>query len=158
MIILGLDPGLARTGFGLIDFKDEPVYKSCGIISTPANQPLADRLTQLGQDLTKLIEQYKPDYAAVEELYFGNNKKTAIAVSHARGVLLYLLRQHHIPIHSFTPLQIKSQLTGYGAADKQQIQYVVTSQLKLTTPPEPDDAADALACALCLATNKLPLH
>jgi len=158
MIILGLDPGLARTGFGLVSLTNQPTYIACGIISTPADQPLADRLSQLGRDLTKLITQHQPDRAVVEELFFGNNKKTAIAVSHARGVLIYILRQHHIPIQSLTPLQVKSQLTGYGAATKEQIQSVVTNQLSLISIPQPDDAADALACALCTVPTKLPLR
>ncbi len=105
----------------------------------------------MAQDLTALIEDTRPDIAVVEKIFFGNNSKTAIITAQARGVLLYVLRQHHITVESLTPLQIKSRLTGYGAAQKQQVQTVVTTLLKLDTVPQPDDAADALAAALCFA-------
>ncbi len=151
MIVLGLDPGIARTGFGVIDTNAPELFIRCGIISTPAHTGVEDRLLQLGEDLTQIITDAKPDTAVVESIFFGNNKKTAMLTAQARGVLLYILRQHHITIESLTPLQIKSRLTGYGSASKEQIQSVVTQQLKLTAIPKPDDAADALAAALSIA-------
>ncbi len=149
MVILGLDPGIARTGFGVIDTSRSNLYVQCGCLTTPAHEALEDRLLLLYQDTVSLLSQYKPDLAVVEEIFFGKNKTTALLTAHARGVLLKALREHSIPIESLTPLQIKSRLTGYGAAKKQQVQYVVQQQLKLSAVPQPDDAADALAAALC---------
>lgn len=151
MVVLGLDPGIARTGFGLINTEREPLFIRCGCLTTPAHDAEADRLESIGRDLVTLIATHRPDAAVVETVFFGNNAKTAMRTAETRGVLLYVLRQHHIPVHSLTPLQIKSRLTGYGAADKRQVQHVITQRLHLTTPPEPDDAADALAAALCIA-------
>lgn len=148
MIILGLDPGLARTGFGVIDMGREARYIRCGLLTTPQNLTLEDRLTMLGSNLEQLITETKPDHAVVEQVFFGANAKTAFLTAQARGVLLYVLRQHHIPVEHATPLQIKSRLSGYGAADKQQVQHLVTQRLGLDTIPQPDDAADALAAAL----------
>lgn len=107
-----------------------------------------DRLSLLGTDLQKLIAEVKPDVAVVEQIFFGANSKTAMLTAQARGVLLYVLRQHHVSVESLTPLQIKSRLTGYGSANKQQVQAMVTKQLNLSDIPQPDDAADALAAAL----------
>lgn len=153
MIIIGLDPGIARTGYGVLNTNQPQIFTQCGCLTTPANQPLADRLVTLGQNLTAIINQTSPDVAAIEEVFFGANVKTAMLTAQARGVLLYTLRQRNISIHSFTPLQIKSRLTGYGQASKQQVQALVASRLNLNTAPQPDDAADALAAALCLADN-----
>lgn len=149
MIILGLDPGLARTGFGVLDTNKKNLFVRCGCITTPATQTIADRLSILGQDLAALIAATKPDRAIVEEIFFGNNKKTAMITAQARGVALYILREHHISIRSITPLQIKSRLCGFGQATKQQVQKMVVARLGLTTTPQPDDAADGLAAALC---------
>lgn len=149
MVILGLDPGLARTGFGVVDMGRQPQYIRCGCLTTPRNLDLADRLSMLGQDLAALVEETHPQRAVVEEVYFGKNVKTAFMTAQARGVLLYVLRRHHIPVEHVTPLQVKSRLTGYGNADKQQVQRLVKERLNLSTAPEPDDAADALAAALC---------
>jgi crossover junction endodeoxyribonuclease RuvC len=151
MIILGLDPGIARTGFGVIDTAKSEKFVRCGCITTPENQPMEDRLVMLADDITALIADTRPDMAIVEQIFFGNNSKTAIITAQARGVLLYVLRNHHITVESLTPLQIKSRLTGYGSADKEQIQAVVTQQLHLSSIPKPDDAADALAAALCFS-------
>lgn len=148
MIVLGLDPGLARTGYGVIEYASEPRFISCGCLTTPAHTDTADRLATLGQDLQILLDKFKPDQAVVETVLFGNNVKTAMMTAETRGVLLFVLRQKHIPVQSLTPLQIKSRLTGYGAADKQQVQRLVTTRLGLTQAPQPDDAADALAGAL----------
>lgn len=152
MIVLGLDPGIARTGFGVIDTsaKSTSPYMRSGCLTTPKNQSPEDRLLMLSNDLEELINTVRPDIAVVESVFFGNNKKTAIITAQARGVLLCTLRKHHIPVESLTPLQIKSRITGYGSAPKEQIQAVVTQQLNLSAVPQPDDAADALAAALCV--------
>lgn len=150
MIILGLDPGIARTGYGVIDTSAQSLFHSCGCLTTPAHDSAPDRLSSLADNLDALIKQVKPRRAVVEDIFFGVNAKTAISTAQARGVLLYVLNQHHIPITSFTPLQIKSRLCGYGRATKQQMQDQVKAQLKLDSIPKPDDAADGLAAALCL--------
>lgn len=149
MIILGLDPGLARTGFGVIDMNREAQYIRCGLLTTPKNFTLEDRLHMLGSDLEQLIADTRPGHAVVEQVFFGANAKTAFLTAQARGVLLYVLRQNQIPVEHLTPLQIKSRLSGYGTADKQQVQRLVMQRLNLTNLPQPDDAADALAAALC---------
>jgi crossover junction endodeoxyribonuclease RuvC len=156
MVIIGLDPGLARTGFGAIDTERANPYLRCGCLTTPAGQGVAERLQSIGQDLTTLIAEIKPQLAVVETVFFGTNAKTAMLTAETRGVLLYVLRQNNIPVRSLTPLQIKSRLTGYGQADKHQVQHLVTRRLHLTVPPQPDDAADALAAALCVADE--PIH
>ncbi|MEX1112253.1 MAG: crossover junction endodeoxyribonuclease RuvC [Candidatus Andersenbacteria bacterium] len=148
MIILGLDPGIARTGFGVLDTNSTDLFVRCGCLTTPQHETEEDRLLMLGEDLEQLVTDTRPDLAVVEKIFFGNNSKTAIITAQARGVLLYILRKHHITIESLTPLQIKSRLTGYGAAKKEQIQAAVTQQLHLSAIPQPDDAADALAAAL----------
>ncbi len=154
MIILGLDPGLARTGFGLINMKQpqSPEYIACGCLTTPQHLSTEDRLMTLGEELTKLVRTYHPDLAVIEQVFFGKNVKTAVMTAEARGVLVYILRQHQIPVEHVTPLQIKSRLTGYGAADKQQVQRLIMQRLHLAEIPTPDDAADALAAALSANT------
>ncbi|MEX0649581.1 MAG: crossover junction endodeoxyribonuclease RuvC [Candidatus Andersenbacteria bacterium] len=150
MIVLGLDPGIARTGFGVINTSSQHLFVRCGCLTTPKHQSDEDRLLMLGEDLEHLINDTHPDIAVVERVYFGNNSKTAMITAQARGVLVYILRKHHITVESLTPLQIKSRITGYGAARKEQIQAAVTQQLHLADIPQPDDAADALAAALCV--------
>ena len=157
MVILGLDPGIARTGFGVINTALPHSFVRCGCLTTPAHTPTPDRLLTIGEDLTTLITTYRPAVAVVETIFFGANSKTAMLTAQTRGVLLYLLRLHHIPVQSLTPLQIKSRLTGYGAADKQQVQALVTRRLHLTQAPQPDDAADALAAAMAVAEEGSPL-
>lgn len=151
MIILGIDPGIARTGFGVVDTSSSSLFVRCGCITTPQTDATADCLHTIGHDVAALIAEHQPDRAVVETVLFGNNAKTATLTAETRGVISYVLREHRIPLHSLTPLQIKSRLTGYGAADKHQVQHVVMKRLKLTAAPEPDDAADALAAALCVA-------
>jgi crossover junction endodeoxyribonuclease RuvC len=153
MKILGLDPGIARTGFGLIDTAQERLYVTCGCLTTASMESAADRLVTLGTDLTTLVDRYRPDMAVVETVFFGSNSKTAMLTAETRGVLLYVLRKKRIVVQSLTPLQIKSRLTGYGSADKHQVQTVVMARLKLTGLPRPDDAADALAAALSLGED-----
>lgn len=157
MIILGLDPGIARTGFAVIDTRRPGLLLQCGCLTTAAGRPLSDRLLTLANDLAALLRTHRPQHAAIEEVFFGTNTTTAIATAQARGVLLYLLGRARIPITPLTPLQIKSHLTGYGRASKQQVQAVIAQRLKLSCPPQPDDAADALAAALC-AADRLPAH
>lgn len=158
MIIIGLDPGLARTGFGILDTSRRRLFVRCGCLTTPSHQNLADRLNLLAHDLTTLIKDAKPDTATVEEIFFGTNTKTAMLTAQARGVLLHILRQHRIVVSAATPLQIKAQLTGQGQADKHQMQMLVKERLNLDTVPQPDDAADALAAALYLYDTKLIQH
>ncbi len=149
MIILGLDPGIARTGYGVVDTSATAVFVRCGCITTPPLYPMEERLLTIANDVNRIIDDTHPDIAVVEEIFFGNNKKTAMVTAHVRGVLLHVLASRHIGIQSLTPLQIKSRLTGYGTASKEQMQRAVTQQLHLTSIPQPDDAADALAAALC---------
>lgn len=153
MIILGLDPGIARTGFGIINTNQSNWFVRCGCLTTSARSSLADRLVTLGHDLEKMILAQPPDRAVLEDIFFGVNRKTALSTAHVRGVLMFILRSRHIPVASLTPLQIKSRLTGHGRATKQQVQAIVAQRLKLTTLPQPDDAADALAAALCCADH-----
>ncbi len=149
MIILGLDPGIARTGYGVVDTSATATFIRCGCITTLPIYTMEERLLTIANDVNQIIDNTHPDIAVVEEIFFGNNKKTAMVTAHVRGVLLHVLASRHISIQSLTPLQIKSRLTGYGAASKEQIQRAVTEQLHLTQVPQPDDAADALAAALC---------
>ncbi len=155
MIILGIDPGTATTGIGLIDYqKTAQKQLSClhyGTIITLSKMPLAERLKILYQDLGDLIKKYQPEAVAIESLFFFKNAKTVMAVSQARGVALLLIAQKKIPFFEFTPLQAKIAITGYGRAEKIQVQKMLQHILNLEKPPKPDDAADALALAICCA-------
>ncbi|MFA5009286.1 MAG: crossover junction endodeoxyribonuclease RuvC [Candidatus Paceibacterota bacterium] len=155
MIILGIDPGTATTGVGLIEYKKTSQKQlNClhyGTIITPSKMPLSERLKILYQDLSELIEKYKPEAIAIESLFFFKNAKTVMAVSQARGVALLLIAQKKIPFFEFTPLQAKIAITGYGRAEKIQVQKMLQHILELKKPPKPDDAADALALAICCA-------
>lgn len=158
MIIVGFDPGLATLGYGVIrkEKGHQPEMVDYGIVSTPKDENLAVRLCMLEKGIKQIIDKYKPDEIAIEELFFAKNVKTGIAVAHARGVLLLTTNKECGRIFEYTPLQIKQALTGYGRADKNQIQQMVKTFLHLKAVPKPDDAADALAVALCHAqTNKL---
>ena len=152
MIILGIDPGTATTGYGIIEVVGAS-YRTLdyGSINTRAGQPMPDRLERLYHGICQLIEKYRPDEAAVEQLYFNTNATTAISVGQARGVILLAAAQSKLNIGEYTPLQVKQSVVGYGKADKKQVQYMVTSFLSLPSPPKPDDAADALAIAICHA-------
>ena len=155
MKILGIDPGTATTGFGLINYnKGKFDFLDCGCILTKAGLPLAERLNIIAQDLQKLIKGMKPDEVAVEELFFFNNAKTALAVGHARGVILQILAEHGLEPKEYTPLQIKQAITGYGKADKAQVQKMVKTILNLNYIPKPDDAADGLAIAITHAQSR----
>ncbi|MBO4283676.1 MAG: crossover junction endodeoxyribonuclease RuvC [Clostridia bacterium] len=150
MIILGIDPGLAIVGWGVIEAhrgQFRPI--ACGDVNTPAHTSVESRLESIYRDLNRIIEKYKPDEVAIEELFFTNNITTGITVAEARGVILLACRMHGIPIHEYTPPQVKQAVVGYGKAEKRQVIAMVTSLLKLSSPPKPDDTADALAIALC---------
>ncbi len=160
-IILGIDPGVASVGFGLIGLgvhsstSREPCLITYGVIRTKAGQSLAKRLEKIHQKLGEIIQKYRPTKIALEKIFFARNVKTAIQVGEARGVILYTIIKKKIPLVEFTPLQVKMAITGYGQADKKQIQKMVKNILKLKTIPQPDDAADALALALtCLQIEK----
>lgn len=149
MRILGIDPGTGRLGFGVIDLvKGKPHLVDGGVITTEKNSPEPSRLVIIFDELSALIAQHNPDIVAVEKLFFAQNVTTAINVAQARGVILLCAERHSVPIHEYTPLQIKMALTGYGRASKQQIQEMVRVLLSLQEVPKPDDAADALAIAL----------
>lgn len=150
MIILGIDPGIATVGFGIIN-KERNVTTviDYGIISTPKTDPLPVRLEKIYSSIIKLIEKYNPTVAAVEELFFNKNIKTAFPVAQGRGVAVLACMHKKCELFEYTPLQIKQALTGNGRAEKHQVQFMVKAILKLKTIPKPDDAADALAIALC---------
>lgn len=157
MIIVGFDPGLATLGYGVIETNKGGKSKMIdyGIVSTPKDESLPVRLTMLEKGVKQIIDKFKPEEIAIEELFFAKNVKTGIAVAHARGVVLLTAIKECGKIFEYTPLQIKQALTGYGRAEKIQIQQMVKSMLGLNGIPRPDDAADALAVALCHAqTNK----
>ncbi len=152
MIILGIDPGTATTGFGVIESHQKKlVCVDYGVIKTPSNMDMGERLVLLNKDLGKIIKAHNPKMAAVETLYFFKNLKTAIPVSQARGVVLLAFSSKKVPIKEFTPLQAKTAVTGYGRASKDQVQKMIRHILNLDEIPKPDDAADALAVAVCCA-------
>ena len=155
MVILGIDPGLATLGYGIIekDAKGNCRAVDCGVIVTPKQEGMPVRLAMLEEGLNAVLKKYRPDEIAMEELFFSKNITTGIAVAHARGVALLTCVKNCGKLYEYTPMQIKQALTGYGKADKKQMQSVVTSMLKLKTVPKPDDAADALAIALCHAST-----
>ena len=158
MIILGIDPGLATVGYGIIE-KKGPDLKPVdyGVIQTPKEESTAVRLAILDEQLTALIKKFKPDCVAVEELFFNTNAKTAIMVAEGRGVILLASIRECGRLYEYTPLQIKSALTGNGRAEKAQVQYMVRAILKIAKPIRPDDAADALAAAVCHANTNQAL-
>ena len=153
MIILGLDPGLATLGYGVIEKDEKGNCRAidCGVVVTPKDEGLPVRLAMLEEGICKILDKYTPDEVAIEELFFSKNITTGIAVAHARGVTLLTCVKRCGKLYEYTPMQIKQALTGYGRADKKQMQSVVASLLKLKTVPKPDDAADALGVALCHA-------
>ena len=151
MRILGIDPGTARLGYGIIEDSPELSLVSFGCLTTPAKQSQPSRLQSLYEELGEVFEAEAPDEVAVERLFFNQNITTAFAVGEARGVVLLRAAQAGCPVSDYTPLQIKQALVGYGRADKRQVQTMVSMALTLPQPPTPDDAADALAVAICHA-------
>ncbi len=150
MRILGIDPGLATTGWAVVDFdkNNKPCPIDYGAITTMKDLTVSERLVEIHRDINELIKKFKPEYAGVETLLFCNNAKTAISVGEARGVVLLALENNHIPIKEFTPLQVKNSITGYGKATKKQVQDNVRVLCNLDSIPKPDDAADAIAIAI----------
>lgn len=152
MKILGIDPGTALIGVGLVEYKNKKVSLCAyGCLKTKKHESAAERLADLFSRLSEVIKKYQPDLIAVEEIFFFKNSKTAVEVSQARGVILLAAAKQKIKICEYTPLQIKQALTGYGRAEKRQIQQMVKNVLALKEIPKPDDAADALATAICCA-------
>ena len=153
MIIMGIDPGLATLGYGIIEKDDKGACKmiDCGVVVTPKDEGLPVRLAMLEEGICKILDKYNPDEIAMEELFFSKNITTGIAVAHARGVALLTCVKRCGRLFEYTPMQIKQAVTGYGRAEKKQMQTVVASLLKLKSVPKPDDAADALGIALCHA-------
>ena len=150
MIILGIDPGIAIVGWGVLRYekgKFTPI--AFGSIQTKAGQKVEDRLNQVFDALTAIIDKYHPDVMAIEELFWNTNQKTGIVVAEARGVIILAARRANIPIFEYTPLQVKQAIVGYGRAEKKQVIMMVTTFLGLKEAPKPDDTADALAIAIC---------
>ena len=158
MRILGIDPGIAIVGFGLIESERGSVRMlQYGAVTTEAGLPLATRLLQIENDMTTLIAQLQPDEIAIEELFFSKNITTGIAVAHGRGVILCTAEKLGVPICEYTPMQVKQAVVGYGLAEKKQVMDMTRRLLHLKTVPKPDDAADALAIAICHARSATSL-
>lgn len=150
MLTLGIDPGTATTGFGLVrDKNDKLRYVDCGCITTTPKETSSRRLARIYHEVKQLILLHKPDVVAVERLYFGENSKTAMEVGQARGIILLAAAEIKVHVTEYTPLEVKLALTGYGKAEKRQVQQMVKILLRLSDIPRPDDAADALAIAVC---------
>lgn len=149
MITLGVDPGTARLGFGIVQGSEDPILVKFGVIETTSAHQMQDRLVLLYDAIRMLVSTHAPDVLAIEQLFFARNVTTALAVGQARGVVLLAAAQSGMPVHEYKPAEVKQTITGYGKADKQQVQEMVRLQLGMTSVPHPDDAADALAVALC---------
>ncbi len=150
MRILGIDPGYGITGFGLIEAqRGQFQLLRCGAITTPAGMDFSARLEIIYEDMKKLLEVAKPDVVAIEELFFGQNVTTGIGVAQSRGVILLAIRQAGLQVHQYKPMQVKQAVVGYGGATKHQVQDMTKRLLHLAQMPKPDDAADAIAIALC---------
>ena len=158
MRILGIDPGYGITGFGLVDAqRGQFQLLRCGVITTPPNTDFSWRLEVIYNDMVELLKVAKPDVVAIEELFFGQNVTTGIGVAQSRGVILLAIRQAGIEIHSYKPAQVKQSVVGYGNASKHQVQDMTRRLLRLDAMPKPDDAADAIALALCHARSSTSL-
>ena len=157
MRIIGIDPGYAIVGYGVIDYIGNKFkIVEYGAITTESNQNMNERFKSIHDDLNTIIERTKPEFLAIEELFFNSNQQTAINVAQARGVLLLSALNHGISVHEYTPLQVKQAVVGYGRAEKKQVQLLVKSILGLEKVPKPDDTADALAIAVCHAHSYNP--
>ena len=158
MRILGIDPGIATIGFGVIDSEQgKQKLIQCGVITTPAHTALSSRLAQIYNDMQQLIELFRPDVVSIEELFFNTNITTGIAVAQGRGVILLACEKAGVRICEYTPLQVKQAVVGYGRAEKKQVMEMVKRLCSLSAPPRPDDAADAVALALCHARSATSL-
>ncbi|NLI14154.1 crossover junction endodeoxyribonuclease RuvC [Pelotomaculum propionicicum] len=150
MLIMGVDPGTAITGFGLVKYNGSRfTLVDCGCIRTSPDTPLSGRLHFLYRELVDIISRHNPEQFAVEELFFNKNAKTALAVGHARGVAMLAAASSGLPVFEYTPLQVKQSVAGFGRAEKTQVQFMVKTILALPAVPAPDDVADALAVAIC---------
>ena len=150
MFIMGVDPGTAITGYGLVRYNGSRYsLVECGCIRTSPDLPMSARLQTIYRELVGIIRHYQPEQFAVEELFFSKNARTALAVGHARGVAMLAASSSDLPVFEYTPLQVKQAVTGYGRAAKEQVQYMVKTILALPEAPAPDDVADALAVAIC---------
>ena len=150
MRVLGIDPGYAIVGWGVIEYVGNKYsYKDYGAIFTDSKEDFLDRIEKIYDKMSEIIDIYKPDVMSIEKLYFQNNHKTAIDVAQARGVILLSAKKNNLPVYEYTPLQIKSALTGYGKALKPQVMLMVKKLLCLKAVPKPDDTADAIAAAIC---------
>ncbi len=152
MIILGIDPGYAIVGFGVLDYRNNHFSViDYGAILTDAGTPFNERLEKIYDGLTAIIERYQPDAMSVEKVFYNSNAKTVIDVSQARGVIMLAAQKNKVPVFEYTPLQVKQSVVGYGRADKKQMQEMTRRILALEKVPKPDDTADALAMAICHA-------
>ena len=158
MVILGIDPGYAIVGFAaLLSEKGQTKFVSCGAINTEAGVPMPQRLLRIAEDLESLIAKFNPDALAIEELFFNQNVTTGIGVAQARGVLIMTAARLGVPVFEYTPSQVKQAVTGYGKAEKKQVMEMTRKLLHLASVPKPDDAADAVAIALCHARSSTSL-
>lgn len=156
--ILGIDPGLATVGFSIVDVeKSKMKLVTCGVISTPAHTSLSSRLDRIFEDMNELISSFSPDIMSIEELFFNTNITTGIAVAHARGAILLSAYRAGVQVFEYTPLQVKQAVVGYGRAEKNQVIDMVRRILALPAAPRPDDAADAVALAICHARSSTSL-
>ena len=158
MRILGIDPGIATIGFAVLE-SERSQYRllQCGVITTPAHTSLSSRLDQIYADMRQLLDAFQPDAVSIEELFFNTNITTGIAVAHGRGVILLACQQAGAKIYEYTPLQVKQSVVGYGRAEKKQVMDMVKRLCRLNAAPKPDDAADAVALALCHARSSTSL-
>jgi len=149
MIVLGIDPGTATTGYGVIEASTRVRLVECGCVKTSAAMPMVERLQEIYMGIKGLVEAFSPQEVAVEDIFFSRNAKTALSVGHARGVILLAASHCGASVFSYTPLEVKQAVAGYGRADKGQVQHMVKTILHLAEIPRPDDAADAIAVSLC---------
>ena len=158
MRVLGIDPGIATIGFGVLDSdgRRHNLVK-CGVITTPAHTGLSFRLEQIYNDMLDILDMFKPDVVSIEELFFNTNLTTGISVAHGRGVILLACAKSGVKVYEYTPLQVKQSVVGYGRAEKKQVMDMVKRICNLPAPPKPDDAADAVALALCHARSATSL-
>lgn len=158
MRIIGIDPGIATIGFGIVTYQSNRFFlEKCGVITTPAHTSLASRLSRIYTDLTELLQMFPADAVSIEELFFTNNITTGIPVAHGRGVILLACEHAGIPIFEYTPMQVKQSVTGYGRAEKRQVMEMIRRLCSLSAVPRPDDAADAVALAICHARSSTSL-
>ena len=158
MRVLGIDPGIATIGFGVVESeKNRHKLIKCGVISTPAHTSLSSRLEQIYDDMLSILELFQPDAVSIEELFFNTNITPGIAVAHGRGVILLACRKAGVQVYEYTPLQVKQSVVGYGRAEKRQVMDMVRRLCQLPAAPKPDDAADAVALAICHARSATSL-